>query len=149
MVTQGPWLGRDGFVAETAVQFDRVNASIARLEREAEKARQTIAEMAEESNRTRRFQAFEETLKNSRDIKITELQRGVRDLKARLDAIEGDRSTFSGLTYKSLAPIDAKLAELSALQLRFEKAEQSLRRNAMLASVAGVLAAVGIVSLLV
>ena len=105
--------------------------------------------MAEESNRTRRFQAFEETLKNSRDIKITELQRGVRDLKARLDAIEGDRSTFSGLTYKSLAPIDAKLAELSALQLRFEKAEQSLRRNAMLASVAGVLAAVGIVSLLV
>jgi chromosome segregation ATPase len=149
VVTQGPWLGRDGFVAETAVQFDRVNASIARLEREAEKARQTIAEMAEESNRTRRFQAFEETLKNSRDNKITDLQRGVRDLKARLDAIEGDRNTFSGLTYKSLAAIDTKLAELSALQLRFEKAEQSMRRNAMLACLAGLLATVGIVSLLV
>lgn len=140
MVTQGPWLGRDGFVAETAVQFDRVNASIARLEREAEKARQTIAEMAEEANRARRFQAFEDTLKNSREYKLTELQRGFRDLKARLDAIEGEKSTFVGLTYKSFEAIDKKLAELSSLQAQVERSEQNVRRNAILVFAAAVVA---------
>ncbi|HYM66736.1 MAG TPA: hypothetical protein VEW68_05555, partial [Patescibacteria group bacterium] len=105
-MAQGPWLGRDGFVAETAVQFDRVQASIARLERELEKSRQLIAEMAEEAGRTRRFQSFEDTLKNSRDYKLGDLQRGLRDLKVRLDAIEGERSTFAGLTYKSFEAID-------------------------------------------
>jgi chromosome segregation ATPase len=148
VVTQGPWLGRDGFVAETAVQFDRVNAAIARLEREAEKARQTIAEMAEEANRARRFQSFEETLKNSRDNKITDMQRGFRDLKSRLDAIEGGKSAFAGLTYKSFEAIDKKLAELSALQAQCEKSEENLRRNAVLVAAAGLLAVVGIGSLL-
>jgi chromosome segregation ATPase len=140
VVTQGPWLGRDGFVAETAVQFDRVNAAIARLEREAEKARQTIAEMAEEANRARRFQAFEETLKNSREYKLTDLQRGLRDLKARLDAIEGEKSTFVGLSYKSFEAIDRKLVELSCLQAQLERSEQTVRRNAMLVGAAAVLA---------
>jgi hypothetical protein len=131
-VAQGPWLGRDGFVAETAVQFDRVNGQIARLERELEKSRQVIAEMAEEANRTRRFETFEETLKNSRDYKITDLQRCLKDVKVRLEAIEGDRGTFVGLTYKSFAPIDRKLAELCGLQLQIEKVEAAARRNATL-----------------
>jgi hypothetical protein len=145
VVAQGPWLGRDGFVAETAVQFDRVNATIARLEREVEKSRQTIAEMAEEANRARRFQAFEETLKNSRDYKITDLQRGFRDVKA-LDAIEGERSTFVGLTYKSFEQVDKKLAELSGLQTQVEKSEQNARRNAMLFYAAAALAVAALAS---
>jgi hypothetical protein len=146
VVAQGPWLGRDGFVAETAVQFDRVNGSIARLERELEKSRQVIAEMTEEANRTRRFQAFDETLKNSRDYKITDLQRGFKDVKSRLDAIEGDKSTFLGLTYKSFAPIDRKLAELGALQAQIEKAEAAARRNATLFFAALGLAAMAILT---
>jgi chromosome segregation ATPase len=149
VVAQGPWLGRDGFVAETAVQFDRVNASIARLEREAEKARQTLTEVAEEANRTRRFQTFEETLKNSRDYKITDLQRGFRDLKSRLDAIEGEKSTFVGLTYKSFEQIDKKLAELSVLQAQFERSEQNVRRSTMLVCAAAVLAVVAVGSLFI
>ncbi len=132
MVAQGPWLGRDGFVAETAVQFDRVQASIARLERELEKSRQLIAEMAEEAGRTRRFQSFEDTLKNSRDYKLGDLQRGLRDLKVRLDAIEGERCTFAGLTYKSFEAIDKKLTELNAMQGMVARAETSVRRSTML-----------------
>jgi len=132
VVAQGPWLGRDGFVAETAVQFDRVQASIARLERELEKSRQLIAEMAEEAGRTRRFQSFEDTLKNSRDYKLGDLQRGMRDLKVRLDAIEGERSTFAGLTYKSFEAIDKKLTELNAMQGLVARAETSVRRSTML-----------------
>ena len=119
VVAQGPWLGRDGFVAETAVQFDRVQASIARLERE-------------EAGRTRRFQSFEDTLKNSRDYKLGDLQRGLRDLKVRLDAIEGERSTFAGLTYKSFEAIDKKLTELNAMQGLVARAETSVRRSTML-----------------
>lgn len=132
MVAQGPWLGRDGFVAETAVQFDRVQASIARLERELEKSRQLIAEMAEEAGRTRRLQSFDDTLKNSRDYKLGDLQRGMRDLKVRLDAIEGERSTFAGLTYKSFEAIDKKLTELNAMQSMVARAETSVRRSTML-----------------
>jgi hypothetical protein len=132
VVTQGPWLGRDGFVAETAVQFDRVQASMARLERELEKSRQTLAEMAEEANRTRRFQSFEDSLKNSRDYKLSDMQRGVRDLKARLDAIEGEKSAFVGLTYKSFEAIDKKLMELGAMQGLVERAEKNVRRSTML-----------------
>ena len=51
----------------------------------------------------------EDTLKNSRDYKLSDLQRGVRDLKGRLDAIEGEKSTFVGLTYKSFEAIDKRL----------------------------------------
>jgi hypothetical protein len=132
VVTQGPWLGRDGFVAETAVQFDRVQASIARLERDLEKTRQSLAEMAEEASRTRRFQSFEDTLKNARDNKLEILQRSVHDLKARLDAIEGEKSTFVGLTYKSFEAIDKKLSEVSAVQALVERAENNIRRSTIL-----------------
>jgi chromosome segregation ATPase len=146
VVTQGPWLGRDGFVAETAVQFDRVQASIARLERELEKSRQSLAEMAEEANRARRFQSFEDTLKNSCDYKLGDLQRGIRDLKARLDAIEGEKSTFVGLTYKSFEAIDKKLSELSAMQALIERSEKNVRRSTMLVIGAAALAFAAIAS---
>jgi hypothetical protein len=144
-VANGPWLGRDGFVAETAVQFDRVNATIARLEREIERSRQTLAEMTEEAGRARRFQAFEENLRNSRDYKITDMQRGFRDLKSRLDAIEGEKSSFVGLTYKSFCDIDRKLAELADLQLTVERAQRNASRYALLF---GIAAAIAVSSLL-
>lgn len=140
VVANGSWAGRDGYVAETAVQFDRVNATIARLEREVERSRQTLAEMTEEAGRGRRFQAFEENLRNSRDYKITDMQRGFRDLKSRLDAIEGERSTFVGLTYKSFCDVDRKLAELADLQTMVERAQANSRRFALLFGISAAIA---------
>ena len=140
VVANGPWAGRDGFVAETAVQFDRVNATIARLEREVERSRQTLAEMTEEAGRGRRFQAFEENLRNSRDYKITDMQRGFRDLKSRLDAIEGEKSAFVGLTYKSFCDVDRKLAELADLQLMVERSQANARRFALLFGISAAIA---------
>jgi hypothetical protein len=128
----GKWVGKEGFVAEAAVQFERIGGTIARLERELEKSRQTIAEMAEEASRNKRFQAFEVSVENSRDYKITDVQRTCRDLKARLDAIEGDRAKFANLTYKSFAPVDRRLAELGSLETQIERAEFAARRNEML-----------------
>lgn len=145
----GKWVGRDGFVAEAAVQFDRINGAMARLERELEKSRATVAEMAEEASRSRRFQAFDETLKNSRDYKITELQRCCKDIKSRLDTIEGDKTTFLGLRYKSFEPIDRKLAELGGLQMQVERAEGAARRNEVLFFGALAVAAIALASHLI
>lgn len=142
----GKWVGRDGFVAEAAVQFERIGGTIARLERELEKSRQTIAEMAEEANRNKRFQAFEVSIENSRDYKITDLQRCCKDLKGRLDAIEGDRSKFAGLTYRSFEPVDRKLAELGSLQAHVERVEFAARRNEVLFFAALAIAAASLAS---
>lgn len=144
VVKQGPWMGRDGFVAETAVQFDRVQSSIARLERELEKSKKVIAEMAEEANRTRRFQTFEETLKNERDYKLTDLQRAVREVKTRMEVIEGDRSVFAGLTYKSFEAIDRKLGELAKLQEQIETSERNGRRSLVMMGAATLAALIAI-----
>jgi septal ring factor EnvC (AmiA/AmiB activator) len=132
VVTHGPWLGRDGFVAETAVRLDKVEGAIAHLEREAEKAQRVADELAEEVARVRRFESFEESLRNSRDYKFKENQKAFRDLKARLDAIEGKKSTFVGLTYKSFESIDKKLSELSALKGRVEKSNRNMLLCAVL-----------------
>lgn len=142
----GKWVGRDNFVAEAAVQFERIGGSVSRLERELEKSRQAIAEMAEEATRNKRFEAFEVSLENSRDYKITDMQRSCKDLKARLDAIEGDRGKFAGLTYKSFAPVDRKLAELGSLQTKLERVEFAARRNEVLFFAALALAAVSLAS---
>ena len=133
-------------MAEAAVQFDRINGMMARLERELDKSRQAIADMAEEANRTRRFQAFEETLKNSHDYKITELQRCCKDIKSRLNTIEGDKTTFLGLPFKSFEPINRKLAELGALQMQVERAENAARRNEVLFFGALAVAAIALAS---
>lgn len=142
----GKWVGRDGFVAEAAIQFDRINGMMSRLERELEKSRQAIADMAEEAGRTRRFEAFEETLRNSRDYKIAELQRCCKDIKTRLDTIEGDKTTFLGLPFKSFEPINRKLAEFGALQMQVERAESAARRNEVLFFGALAVAAVALAS---
>ena len=127
VVTQGPWLGRDGFVAETAVRFDRVQASIARLEREAEKAQQVVEELAEDVRLMHRFESFEHSKRNSRDNKLQEMEQTLKAVKARLDAIEGKRSTFVGLTHKTFESIDRKLEELSALQAHVAKSDRYQR----------------------
>lgn len=127
VVTQGPWLGRDGFVAETSVRFDRVEASVARLEREAENAQGRMEKLADEIGVMHRFESFEQSLRNSRNNKINVMEQGVQDLKNRLDAIQGKKGMFAGLTYKSFETIDKKLAELSALQARVERSDRNLR----------------------
>ena len=142
----GKWIAHEGFVAEAAVQFDRINGTVARLEHELEKARTTIAEMTEEVNRNRRFQAFDKSVENSHDYKISDLQRCSRDLKARLDQIEGDKTAYSGITYKSFVAMDRKLAELGELRLHIDRTEFAARRNEALFLGALALAAISLAS---
>jgi hypothetical protein len=56
----------------------------------------------------------------------------VKDVKGRLDQIEGGRATFNGLTYKTFETIDKKLAELHVFQSRVESVQRSVKLAAVL-----------------
>jgi uncharacterized protein YoxC len=114
VVTGGPWTARDAYIAETAVTLDRLTAKIERLERQEEALLKRVAELTEHAQQVNRFQALAESLRNSRDYKLDEVFRLVRDVRGRVEAIEGPRTEFNGLTHKTFGAIDRKLAELSA-----------------------------------
>lgn len=118
VVTAGPWSGRDSFVAETAVTLDRLTAKVERLERREEALKAQVGELLDHAQQAQRFQALAESLRNSRDYKLDELLRMVRDLKARLEAVEGPRAEFGSIGHKSLVAVDRKLAELVAVDAR-------------------------------
>lgn len=115
VVTAGPWIGRDSYIAETAVTLDRLTAKIERLERREEALNKRVAELVEHAQQAGRFQALAESLRNSRDYKLDEIMRQVKDARARLEAMEGPRADYNGVTYKSFIAVDRKLAELSAV----------------------------------
>jgi hypothetical protein len=125
-------MARDGFVAETAIKMDRLQAKIERLEHQGELVRHHMSELLDSAQQSNRFQAFEESLRNSREYKIDDLLRSVKDLKARLDLIEGSRTVSNHLTYKTFETIDRKLVELSAFQARLVSIERGVTRRAML-----------------
>jgi chromosome segregation ATPase len=140
VVTAGPWLPRDGTVADTAITIDRLTAKIERLERREEALQKQVAELVELSHQAGRFQALAESLRNSRDYKIEETTRLVRDLRGRIDAIEGPKGEYSGRTHRTLVAIDRKLAELSEARAEAGCASKLRRR---IASGALMAAAVG------
>jgi phage shock protein A len=132
VVTPGPWVARDGFVADTAVRLDRLQAKLERLEHQGELVKHHMAELMDNAHQANRLQAFEESLRNSREYKIDELLRSVKDVKGRLDQIEGGRATFNGLSYKSFEAIDKKLAELHVFQSRVETVQRNVKLAAAL-----------------
>jgi DNA repair exonuclease SbcCD ATPase subunit len=114
VVTAGPWNARDGYIAETAVTIDRLTAKIERLERREEALKAQVAELVEHTQQSNRFQALAESLRNSREHKLEEALRVMKDLRSRIEAIEGPRSEYSGLLHRNLSVINQKLIELAA-----------------------------------
>lgn len=126
-VLQLPRLSREGFVAETAIRLDRLQATVQRLEKEAEGNRKTLGELSEASDQIKRFRAFEETMRNAREYKIDDLVRCVRELKSRVTQVEGDRTKLPALRYNSIERVDAKLSELAVLQGELKASEFRVR----------------------
>jgi phage shock protein A len=145
VVTAGPWIARDNYIAETAVTIDRLTAKIERLERRDEAMTKRVAELVEHAQQASRFQSLAESLRNSRDYKLDEMIRLVKDLRSRIETLEGPRAEYGGLAHKSLVAVDRKLAELSAALLREARpaAWRRLRHLAMglLVAMAGVVIA--------
>ncbi len=117
VVTGGPWSMRDAYVAETAVALDRLEAKIERLERREEMLAKRVEELTDHAEQTTRFQALAESLRNARDYKLDEVFRLVRDVRGRVDAMEGPRAAFNALNHKTFASVDRTLAELSAARV--------------------------------
>lgn len=130
VVTAGPWLARDGYVADTAIAIDRLTAKIERLERREEALQKQVAELVELSHQAGRFQALAESLRNSRDYKVEEATRQVRDLRGRIDAIEGPKGDFASRTHRTMVDVNRKLAELSASRVDADHVSELRRRIA-------------------
>jgi phage shock protein A len=118
VVTAGPWMARDSYVAETAVLLDRLAAKIERLERREEALNARVADLVEHSQQSGRLQALAESLRNSRDYKLDETIRLMKELRGRIDAIEGPRSDYATLTHRSFVAIDRKFAEIETARSR-------------------------------
>lgn len=122
----------DGFIAETAVKLDRLQAMVSSLETETRDSKRALSDLTETADRARRMQAFEESLRNSRDYKIDEMLRCCRDLKARLDHIEGKRANYASLPYNTFEQVNNKLAELVELKSAVAASEKRVRINGLL-----------------
>lgn len=138
VVTAGPWSARDSFVAETAVAFDRLAAKIERLERREEALKAQVGELLDHAHQAHRFQALAESLRNSRDYKLDEMVRLMKDMRARVEAIEGPRAEFNALTYKSFIAVDRKLGELATADAREARLSARLQASNVMVGVLGV-----------
>lgn len=116
-----PWLGRDGYVAETAVRLDKLSVAVDWLVSECRSSRDRLEGLEGAADTARRERAFETTLRNSRELKLDEIVRTVRDLKERIAAIQGTRAAFAGLTYKSFEAVDTKVKELADAQVGLKR----------------------------
>ncbi len=116
----------EGFIAETAIKLDRLQALVTSLDRDTRESKKALTELTDLADRSRRTQAFEESLRNAREYKIDELVRSCRDIKSRLDHIEGNRAKFTAMPCNSFEAVNVKLAELEAAK---EDVERSNRRT--------------------
>jgi hypothetical protein len=122
----------DGFIAETAVKLDRLQAIVASLDHETRESKKALSELTDVADRARRTQAFEESLRNAREYKIDEMVRACREMKSRLDYIEGNRAQFMSLPVNTFEAINARLAELDAMKTSVEASEKRVRMNGIL-----------------
>lgn len=126
----------DGFIAETAIKLDRLQAIVTSLDHETRESKKALSELTDVADRARRTQAFEESLRNAREYKIDEMVRACRDLKSRLDHIEGNRADFMSLPHNTFESLNAKLAELDSMKSSVEASEKRVRMNGILFSAA-------------
>lgn len=122
----------DGFIAETAIKLDRLQAMVASLDHETRESKKALSELSDVADRGRRLQAFEESLRNARDYKIDEMLRCCRELKSRMDHIEGNRAAYSAMPYNTFETVNAKLAELGDLKSSLDASEKRVRMNGIL-----------------
>ena len=144
VVTPGPWLARDGVVSDVAYKLDRMLARLDRLEHEGSVVKHHVTELMDNARQASRFQAFAESLRNAREFKLETLQRSLKDVKARVELIEGPKSKQSTMTFKSLEPVDEKLKELEG---RIATAERVMRVAIVMFAASAVMVAAAVATL--
>ena len=102
---------REGFIAETAVKLDQLQANHRVLAREIAELADRVAKIEEVAGHDHRLHAFEQSQQRAKAETVAEVVRACRDLKTRLDRIEA-RSDGDFHAYNSFAAVSRKLSEL-------------------------------------
>jgi len=117
--------GRDSFIADTAAKIEQLQASDRHLSRDVRELTDKLTEMQETVGQEHRWYILQQTEKRSRESKLDEVVRSVRDLKARLDRIEA-RSCGNYHAYNSFEAVSRKLGELEQHSARPKRPKLSL-----------------------
>lgn len=123
---------RDTFVASTAVKLEHLQAVIARLEREADEARALISNLAETVEQNHRFYTFQQNEKRLKELRVDELLRCVKDVKARVDRIEGADLPVVDFSKTTFEAVNHRIGEIARKQARVEDALLGARRYAII-----------------
>jgi len=102
---------RDGFIAETAVKLDQLQASQRVLALEVADLVSRVTKIEEVAGHDHRLHAFQQSQQRAKEDSMDEVARACRDLKARLDRIEA-RSDGDFHAYNSFEAVSRKLGEL-------------------------------------
>jgi DNA repair exonuclease SbcCD ATPase subunit len=130
-----PLIARDSFVAETAGKIEQLQATLRLMSRDLSQVAGKVANLESSSEQEQRWQTFQTSEKRSKEAKLEELVRGLRDLKARLDRIEA-RTGGDFHAYKSFEAVSRKLAELETLRDDAKRMERTLTLKAWLLTMA-------------
>lgn len=130
-----PLIARDTYVVETASKIEQLQATIRLMARDLGDIASKVADLQSTSDQERRWQTFQKGERRSKEVKLEELLRGCRDLKARLDRIEA-RASGDFHAYNSFEAVSRKLAELDTFREEAKRMERTLTLKAWLLSAA-------------
>ena len=130
-----PLIARDSFVAETAGKIEQLQATLRLMSRDLSQVAGKVAHLESSSEQEQRWQTFQTSEKRSKEMKLDELVRGYRDLKARLDRIEA-RTGGDFHAYNSFETVSRKLAELETFRSDAKRMERTLTLKAWLLTMA-------------
>lgn len=124
-----PLIARDSYVAETASKIEQLQATIRLMSRDLGAVAGKVADLQAVAEQEQRWRAFQKNEKRSQEVKLDELVRGCRDIKARLDRIEA-RTGGDFHAYNSFEAVSRKLAELETIRDDAKRMERTLTLKA-------------------
>jgi DNA repair exonuclease SbcCD ATPase subunit len=124
-----PLIARDSYVVETATKIDQMQAAMRLIVRDVADLSAKMSVLQTASDQDQRWYAFQQSEKRTREAKLEELMRGCRDLKTRLDRIEG-RGDGNFHAYNSLEAVSRKLAELEHFKDEAQRVERRVTLRA-------------------
>jgi len=135
-----PLIARDSFVAETATKIEQLQATMRLLSRDVGELTGKVAELQDATAQDHRWYSFQQSERRAREVRLEEMVRCCRDLKARLDRIE-PRSGGDYHAYNSFEAVSRKLAELEHFKVEAQRVERNVTLRAWLFCAALVVAA--------
>lgn len=120
-----PLIARDTYVAETSSQIEALQATLRLLSRDVNRLTDKMGEIERTADQDHRWLAFERSEKKAKQVKLEDVVRSCRELKARLDRIEANnRGNYHA--YHSFEAVSRKLGELDDFRAEAKRAERTV-----------------------